>query len=297
MKDLRDSIFDYVISAMKKNKHSFFLSVDQGAFGYELLKKQFPNRCINIGISEQNAVGVAAGMALEGKIVFIYAISSFIYSRAFEQIKLNLCSMNLKVCIISSGPGYCYAPDGPTHYSLEDINILNSIPNMKIYSPFDDKTCKLSVDDFINSEGPAYIRADKGLFVTQKNSGIEITEIINGKNTVIITHGYFINEISKNIKQLIKRNIGLIGLNRLKPIKESNLIKKINKYKKLIFVDDSWPKASYGLQISNILTKNQINKKLIILSSKENFYKKGGKRDEILRDNNLDISSIIKKCN
>ena len=106
------------------------MSADQGSFGYNILVKKFPKRIINVGIAEQNLIGIAAGLALENKTVFVYAISSFLYSRAYEQIKLNLCSMNLKVCLISSGPGFCYSPDGPTHYSLEDISIYNNLnPN------------------------------------------------------------------------------------------------------------------------------------------------------------------------
>ena len=116
-----------------------FLTADQGSFGYNILAKKFPRRVINVGIAEQNMIGIAAGIALEKKRVFVYAISSFLFSRAYEQIKLNLCSMKLNVCLIASGPGFCYSPDGPTHYSLEDTSLYNNLPNLKVYSPYDRK--------------------------------------------------------------------------------------------------------------------------------------------------------------
>ena len=91
--DIRDSVFEAVKKYFDKNKNCYFLSADQGSFGYNILVKKFPKRIINVGIAEQNLIGIAAGLALENKTVFVYAISSFLYSRAYEQIKLNLCSM------------------------------------------------------------------------------------------------------------------------------------------------------------------------------------------------------------
>ena len=295
MTDLRDSIFNYIIESMEKNKDSYFLSIDQGSFGYEILKKKFPQRCINIGIAEQNAIGIASGLALENKIVFVYAISSFIYSRAYEQIKLNLCSMNLKVCIISSGPGYCYAPDGPTHYSLDDINVFNSIPNMKVYSPYDDKTCKQAISDFVNSKGPAYIRTDKGTFYQHSNAALDVTHILKGKKNLIITHGYFVNLFAQKFDLLKQKKIGLVAINKLKPLNDSKLINILKKYKNCYFIDDSWPNASFGLYLTNLIHQRNLKKNIKIISSKEEFYKLGGKRDEIFKKLHLDTRSILSK--
>ena len=295
MTDLRDSIFNYIIKSMEKNKNSYFLSIDQGSFGYEILKKKFPQRCINIGIAEQNAIGIASGLALENKTVFVYAISSFIYSRAYEQIKLNLCSMNLKVCIISSGPGYCYAPDGPTHYSLDDISVLNSLPNMKIYSPYDDTTCKQAVSDFVNSKGPAYIRTDKGVFYQHSKASLGITHILKGKNNFILTHGYYVNLFSQKLKLLKQKKIGLVAINKLKPLNDMKMVNILQEYKNCYFIDDSWPNASFGLYLSKLILQKNLKIKIKIISSKEEFYKLGGKRDEIFRNLNIDANSVLSR--
>ncbi|MDC3155753.1 hypothetical protein OA519_02155 [Candidatus Pelagibacter sp.] len=292
--DIRDSIFQAVYEHFNKDKNCFFLTADQGSFGYNILSKKFPSRVINVGIAEQNMVGIAAGLALEKKTVYIYAISSFLYSRAYEQIKLNLCSMNLKVCIILSGPGLCYAPDGPTHYSLEDIMMLNNLPNLKIFSPYDKKTSSIAINNFKKGLSPCVIRCDKGEFIEQKVNSLDSAEILKGKKNVIVSHGFFINYFYQHQKILKKHDIGLIGINKIKEFNLKKFIKISKNYKNIYYVDEAWLNASFGIHLSNILISNGVTKNLRILALKNKFLKKGGNRLEILKNNNLDMSSILK---
>jgi transketolase len=293
--DIRDSVFDAIEKYFQKNDQCYFLTADQGSFGYNILAKKYPKRIINVGIAEQNMIGIAAGIALEKKKVFVYAISSFLFSRAYEQIKLNLCSMNLNVCLIASGPGLCYSPDGPTHYSLEDTSIYNNLPNMKIYSPYDRKTSFASINDFVKNKGPAVIRCDKGLYTEQKKSNLDAVEIIKGKSNVIISHGNFINSFTEKKDELIKKGIGLIAINKLKKLNVKKFLQIIKKYKNLFFVDETWPNSSYGIYLLKILSDKSINKKLNIWSLNEEFHKEGGGREELLKNNKLNIKSILAK--
>lgn len=292
--DIRDSIFEAVYKYFEKNKNCFFLTADQGSFGYKLLEKKFPSRVLNIGIAEQNMVGIAAGLALQNKTVFVYAISSFLYSRAYEQIKLNLCSMNLKVCIILSGPGLCYAPDGPTHYSLEDISMLNNLPNLKIFSPYDRKSSFLAINFFAKNNSPCVVRCDKGKFFEQINSNLDCAEIIKGEKSAILSHGFFVNYFTENTALLKKNKIGLIGLNKIKDFNMKKLNSIIKNYKNIFFIDESWRNSSFGIFLSDLLINNKFNKNFKFFSLKNNFLKKGGSRIEILKSNNLDIFSILK---
>lgn len=293
--DIRDSVFEAIEKYFDKNKNCYFLTADQGSFGYSVLVKKFPKRIINVGIAEQNLIGIAAGLALENKTVFVYAISSFLYSRAYEQIKLNLCSMNLKVCLISSGPGFCYSPDGPTHYSLEDISIYNNLPNLKIYSPYDKKTSFASINNFSKNQGPAVIRCDKGLFYEHKNSNLDTSEIIKGNKNVVIGHGNFVNIFFDKRDNLIRKKIGLIAINKLKDFNKKKFFDTIKNYTNLYFVDEAWPNSSFGLYLMKIINDRKLKKKLIIFSLEEKFHKYGGGRDELLKLNNMSVDSILSK--
>ncbi len=292
--DIRDSIFEAIFKYFKKNKNCYFLTADQGSFGYKLLERKFPSKVINVGIAEQNMVGIAAGLALQNKTVFIYAISSFLYSRAYEQIKLNLCSMNLKVCVILSGPGLCYAPDGPTHYSLEDIMMLNNLPNLKIFSPYDRKSSFMAINFFAKNNSPCVIRCDKGKFLEHQKSNLDSLEIIKGNKNVIVSHGFFVNYLSENSKVLKKNKVGLIAINKIKDFNLKKFNLTIKKYKNIFFIDESWQNSSFGVFLSDLLKSNKKNKNFHIFSLKNNFLKKGGTRIEILSKNNLDLFSILK---
>ncbi|HCJ66263.1 MAG TPA: 1-deoxy-D-xylulose-5-phosphate synthase, partial [Elusimicrobia bacterium] len=112
--DMRDAFFDEVYNIAKSDPNVIFLTADMGAYSLVRFKKELSNQFINVGIAEQNMVSIAAGFALGGKKVFIYSIIPFITLRCYEQIKVDLCCMNLPVTIIGVGVGLTYGSDGPT---------------------------------------------------------------------------------------------------------------------------------------------------------------------------------------
>ena len=124
-------------------------------------REKIPNQYINLGVSEQNIIGVAAGLTKEGFNCFVYSIASFIINRAIEQIKIDLCNMKLPVKIFGVGSGYSYAVDGPTHHATEDIGLLNLMPNMQIFSPSDSLSVETIVKSLIKTNSPAYVRLDR----------------------------------------------------------------------------------------------------------------------------------------
>ena len=127
MNDLRDSVFDEVIKQAKKNKKIIFLCNDMDVFSLINFKKKYPNRVINVGVSEQNLVNLAAGLASQGYMPVIYGILPFIIYRCFEQIKFNIDSMRLKILYIGIGAGHSFSWDGPTHYGVNDIGLINNL--------------------------------------------------------------------------------------------------------------------------------------------------------------------------
>ena len=120
---------------MEQNPNIVFLTADLGFNALEGIKDKFPERFINVGIAEQHLIGMAAGLALEGKKVIAYSIASFSSMRPYEQIRTDVCYHNLDVKIIGAGGGVNYASHGITHHTLEDLAIMSVLPNMKILSP------------------------------------------------------------------------------------------------------------------------------------------------------------------
>ena len=112
--DMRDAFFDKLYEYIAKDKNVLILTADHGAFGLQKIEKDYPSQYYNVGISEQNMISVASGLALTGKKVYVYAINNFVTLRAIEQINIDICSMNLDVNIIGVGAGFTYGTDGPT---------------------------------------------------------------------------------------------------------------------------------------------------------------------------------------
>ena len=124
-----------LIKYAKKNKNVYLVTADLGYRAFEDFKKLFPERFINVGVAENNMVGVAAGLALTGKKVFVYSILPFLVFRSLEQIRNNICHNNLDVTLVGAGGGFSYGPQGISHNTSEDISIIRSLPNIKVFNP------------------------------------------------------------------------------------------------------------------------------------------------------------------
>src|SRR5213592_860492 len=129
---MRKTCLDMVYELARKDERIFFIGSDLGIGTLKQFKAEMPDRFLMEGVSEQSIVGVAAGLALEGKIVYVNTIATFLTRRCFEQVVLDLCLHDVKVRLIGHGGGLVYAPLGPTHLAIEDIAILRAIPNMTV---------------------------------------------------------------------------------------------------------------------------------------------------------------------
>ena len=133
MSSPRDVFFNEVISRTRLGQDIYIVSADFGCKAIDDFKQEFPSRYINVGIAEQNAILVAAGLALEGKTVFVYGIASFIVCRCYEQIKVVLNGMDLPVTFVCVGANDDYKEDGFTHWAFDDVNLLSQLENVYIF--------------------------------------------------------------------------------------------------------------------------------------------------------------------
>jgi transketolase len=135
-----------------------------GDLGYSVLEEfadRFPSRFVNVGIAEQNMIGMAAGLAMCGKVVFVYSIANFPTLRCLEQIRNDVCYHNLNVNIVAIGSGFTYGAHGYTHHALEDLAILRTLPNLQVIAPGDPVETQLITRHLIDDPSPAYLRLGK----------------------------------------------------------------------------------------------------------------------------------------
>jgi len=158
---LRSTFIKTLVSLAKDDERIFLITPDLGFSVLEEFEQSFPNRFLNVGIAEQNAVSIASGLALSGKIVYVYSIIPFITMRAFEQIRVNIAYMNTNVRLVGVGAGLSYGVAGATHHSIEDIAIMNALPNMSVFSPCDPYEAEQITKETIKHKGPIYFRLAK----------------------------------------------------------------------------------------------------------------------------------------
>ena len=159
---MRKTCLDCIHELAKQDERIVFIGSDLGAGVLDGFRQEFPDRFFMEGISEAHLVGMAAGMALEGRIVYLNTIATFITRRCFEQIVLDLCLHRTQVRLIGSGGGVVYAPLGPTHLATEDLAILRPLPGMTLVAPADATEMRRLMPLTVDLPGPLYIRLGKG---------------------------------------------------------------------------------------------------------------------------------------
>lgn len=159
---MRKTCLDMIYELARQDRRIFFIGSDLGVGALQAFKDEMPDRFFMEGVSEAHIVGMAAGMALDGKIVYINTIATFLTRRCFEQIVLDLCAHDVRVRLIGSGGGMVYAPLGPTHEATDDIAILRAIPRMTIVAPADAAEMRRLMPLTVDHPGPMYIRLGKG---------------------------------------------------------------------------------------------------------------------------------------
>ena len=191
---MRKTCLDCVYELAKQDDRIVFIGSDLGAGTLDRFKAELPDRFFMEGISEAHVVGMAAGMALEGRIVYINTIATFLTRRCYEQVVLDCCLHRTRVRLIGSGGGLVYAPLGPTHLATEDLAIMRCLPGMTILAAADAEEMRRMMPHTVDLPGPAYIRLGRGgdPVVTDPAQPFEIGKLYllkPGKDLLFITTG------------------------------------------------------------------------------------------------------------
>src|SRR5437870_12675309 len=191
---MRESCLRMVYELAKVDDRVVFIGSDLGFGVLNEFKKEMPARFFMEGVSEQNLVGVAAGMAMEGHVVYLNTIATFLTRRCFEQIAVDLCLHQTNVRLIANGGGVVYAPLGPTHEAIDDIAIFRALPHMTIIAVADAEEMRRMMPTTVDHPGPIYIRLGKGgdPIVTNDRVPFEIGKAIpmrEGSDAVIVSTG------------------------------------------------------------------------------------------------------------
>lgn len=227
---MRNTLAQTIYETAKEDERIIVLVGDVGVCVFEKFKKDFPERFYNMGLSEANMITVACGLADQGFIPFVYGITPHITMRAYEQIRNDVCYNNCNVKIVGMGAGLHYSNQGFTHQGIEDIAILNPLPNITIFSPCSPFEMKQVVNSSIKVNNPVYIRMGRNNGEPfekyyGKDCHFEIGKgvlIENGKDASIIATGGCVQDALDASEELKKDGIftKVINISTIKPFDE-----------------------------------------------------------------------------
>lgn len=300
---MRDLFIETLCNRMAENQNIWFLAADLGSPALDRMRQEFPDRCLNVGIAEQNLVNVATGLALEGQVVYGYAIAPFISMRAYEQVRVNLSVSSqirpVNVNLIGVGGGVSYQVSGPTHHCLEDLGIMRILPNMTVFSPSDAALAAAFVDYSISHQSPKYLRFDgKALPVLYESVDQELLstgfcELIPGCEVCLVSTGYMTQRAVKAARE--HGGIGVVDLFMLKPFNQDKLYEVLSKYKHIITMEEAFINGG-GLDcaIASLLTERRSTKTLDRIGFNDRYVFDLGSRDELHALSGMDEDAVIK---
>lgn len=229
---MRKTALQCVHQLARQDQRVCFIGSDLGSGTLQDFEAEYPQRIFKEGISEQHIIGMAAGMALEGHVVYINTIASFLTRRCFEQIYLDLCLNRAKVRLLASGGGLVYAPLGPTHLCAEDFGILRPLPNITIIAPCDEQEMARLVPLTLDVDGPVYVRFAKGgdAVVSCADTDYAIGRgvvMAEGKDVLFVTTG-ITAQIALEARELLQAQgveAGILHCHTVKPLDVENLVR------------------------------------------------------------------------
>lgn len=295
---MRNSIVDKITEAARKDKRIFVITGDAGFGVLDEYRKNFPKRFLNLGIAEQNTISFASGLALAGYKVFVYNIVPFVIYRCYEQVRNDICYQKLPVVLIGIGSGVTYAPQGVTHYSVEDIAIARTLPNLNIISPADPYEAQLAAEYALKSKEPVYIRIAKSgepkIHEFKPKTISRPIVIKEGKGVAVLFHGSVGIEVIKAING-IRNTPKIISMPMLQPIDFSFLRSALKTVHTIITVEEHFVEGGLGSIISDWIMANRLPFRLIKLGIKNEFIH-AIKNNAGMRDKYGISSEKIKSC-
>lgn len=299
---MRDAFFNALYEIAKQDKNVIIITADNGAPTLDQFSQNLPNQFFTVGIAEQQMIGMACGMAVEGKKVYTYAIAPFVTTRVHEFNKLCLGAMNLPIVNLGVGAGYAYDIMGPTHHTVEDITIMRSIPNMKVHSPADSSTAASLAQISYDDPSPQYIRFDRtGIPDLYSNKKVDfkngLIQVKGGEDLCIIATGIMVHQALEVASELQQEGIkaGVIDLHRIKPITKDLLMKHIQGYLQIVTIEEHLLAGGMGSAIAEIFADEGITTPLLRIGQNDKFVFELGGRQEIWKTHGLDVAGILKQ--
>ncbi|WP_411682336.1 transketolase family protein [Clostridium thailandense] len=298
-KPTREGYGEGLVVAGERNKDVVALGADiTASTKVDLFRDRFPERFFNIGIAEQNQMGIAAGMSLAGNIPFVTNYGVFLAGRAWDQIRTTVCYSNLNVKLGGAHGGISVGPDGATHQALEEISIMRCLPNMRVVVPADYHETKKATIAAAETYGPIYIRfgREKVPVITDENTPFEIGKaycLREGSDVAIIACGVMVYKSLVAAEELAKEGINVMVINNhtVKPIDQDSIIEAAEKTGAIVTAEEHQLAGGMGSAVLEVLAqKCPVPVEMVGIDDR---FGESGDPDELMKAFGLTSASIV----
>lgn len=296
---MRTAFANTLIEIMRIDPKVITISADMGFSVFEQMQKEFPERFINTGVTEQSSIGIACGLTMSGFTVFFYAQAAFATMRCFEQVRLDVGYNHANVKIIGTAAGFTLNQLGASHFAIEDIALMRTIPGMVVFCPGDPVEAKWATKEANTITGPVYIRLTKNGIPSVHSAETKITlgkgiMVKNGKDATLFVVGNLLQlalDVAKSLSD-DKFYLSVISMPTVKPIDKELIIAQAQKTGKVFTLEEHTIIGGLGSAVAETLA--ELNAKVVFkrLGIKDTFTHVAGSYDFLLKHNGLTIDSI-----
>ena len=298
---MREAYGRLLVELAGQNEKIVVLDADMAqSCGLQHFRDAFPDRFFNIGIAEQNMMGIAAGLAAYGKIPFVNSFACFLSTRSCDQLRVAVAYGKLNVKIVAGHGGISVGEDGATHQGLEDIAIVRAIPNMVLIVPADPVETAAAVRAAIEYDGPVYIRLArpkvKALFDDSYKFQIgKAVTMKEGKDASLLAIGIMVSRALEAAQLLEKRglNVNVINVSTIKPLDRETIVRAVEQTGLIVTLEDHSVIGGLGSAVAEVLAEEDkpvIMRRLGI----PDVFGESGTFEELLAKYGLTVPDIVK---
>lgn len=298
---MRDHFIGSLTEIAKKNKDIILITGDLGFGVLDDFIEKYPKQFINAGVAEQNMTGIASGLGMDGKTVFTYSIGNFNTLRCLEQIRNDACYHNSNVNIVSVGGGFSYGALGYSHHATEDIAIMRSLPNLRVFSPCDFWETQEITKQVVKLGGVNYIRIDKSSagYTNKPNEEFKVGKarvLKEGKDIAIIATGGILELALIAQKKLLENDISckVISMHTIKPIDKDLIVEVSRNTGGIVTLEEHSLVGGLGGAVSEVLMQESVYpKRFKMMGLESKFSTIVGSQSYLRKFNKLDVDSIV----
>jgi transketolase len=275
---MRNAFINTILGACQERDDIFIISGDAGLGVFDTFKEEHPDRFLNLGAAEQNMISFAAGMAMTGYKVLVYNIIPFVLYRCYEQVRNDICYQELPVILAGIGSGLTYSPQGMTHYSVEDLGLARTLPNLTVLSPIDPVEARLAADYALSASAPVYIRLAKrgepDIHATQQFDITVPQQLVQGDSPVVILcHGSITEEVLLASRLLAKDGFQprVFSVPLVQPVNREAMLEILQGAQAVVTIEEHYCSCGFGAAIRELIMDSECSCSLTTLGVPSRF--------------------------